>query len=240
MSGISVSSGELTPQQPMNTSVGKSKVLLNDFNRRADVYAPPAADCADISRDNIAPIGGGTIRMRRVCAGISEPLDIVIGCDDLSGGVVFKTNANKQMVDSQCPGASRQYVTDVSVDIKIPMYLDRLLLKTDLLEALMQSGPVAQTTMGDRGYTAWGITSQVLNKSMPRFYVEFTPIETASDSLTGVLFFPFAELMMFENDMTFDKKSNRVIDVNLRATLPVKLTTGTPSVVYGIWQANNG
>lgn len=213
---------------------------LNSFEARASQFSIPPELCAELGRETIAPVGAGTVRMRRVCgSGSVENAEIVISCDDLSDAISFSMSPEKTEIPSACPGKKRSIVSDYTVTITLNLYLDRLLANPNLLGAVHQvSQAFATVDQGGQSYSAFGVGLQNLNQNLARFYVEFTPIEAADGNLAGTLFFPYAELSLLEGDLSFSKSDTRTVSLMLEASIPPVSAPGLPQLVYGIWTRN--
>jgi hypothetical protein len=221
-----------------------TKVKAASFAERAALYALTDAQCAEIQRENIAPRGSGSIRLFPICskgAGGGEDLSINISCEDLSGAISIDPQMDKTTIDSQCAGSKRTKIDGYTVNIKVPLYLDKLLGNPALLKAMYQSDPVATAT-GANGtiYDAYGIGAEIYDGTLPRFYVEITPSETSEESMSGILFFPYAEMDPMAGSLSFGRTDNRTVELMLTATMPPAAAAGaTKRVVSGIWRARS-
>jgi hypothetical protein len=222
---------------PTSSKSNNTKYSMQDFEKRSKYYALSDSECTEINREQIAPMGSGVIAMRPVCPKPGEEnLIITLGCDDMEGEVKIKYDSKLEEIESQCPGSSRQHFSNFMVEIDVSLYLDRYMQKPDLMKAMNYSEKIDETTINGKTFEAYGVTEKSIGRTLSRWYVELTPIETADDSLSGILFFPYAELKPFSGDVSYGKSGKRLITVSLKATMPRSSSNGKPKTVYGTWR----
>jgi hypothetical protein len=228
-----------TSSSPKKASGASSanNIGADSFEQRAGLFGLSAKQCEDLNKDQIAPKGSAYVKMRPVCANADgESIDLMVGCDDLSGEISVSPNLTKDTIDSQCEGKMRSRYSGMSVEVKIPVYLDRLMNNPDLLAAIHYGSAIAETTANSKTYEAFGIGKELFRAQLPRYYVEIVPQE--SDGVGGILFYPYCELGMAEIGPSFGKGSNRTATITLTASMPEYDLSegGMPPVISGLWR----
>jgi hypothetical protein len=214
-----------------------ANVNAQDFEARAGMFALSAKQCEDLNKEQIAAKGSAFVRLRPVCADADgEMLELTVGCDDLSGEISVSPSFEEDTIESQCEGKMRKRYNGMTVEITIPIYLDRLMNNPGLLKAIHYGNAIAETNVGGKTYEAYGLGKELFRRELPRFYVEIVPQE--SDGVGGILFFPYASLGAAEIAPSFGKTAVRTANIKLTATMPEydESDGGMPPVISGIWR----
>jgi hypothetical protein len=210
--------GTTTTTSSSSKSSSKGGVNMSTFENRYSIFKPTAEECKILASD-ISPIGVATIRLKPLCDWQSDGYaEINITCDLLAGAIAITRNKQSKDIPSQCPGGGRTVITDYTADIKFDVYFDSA-MKNQAIAAILYPTKLGNVTANGTNYAARGIGTEVLNRVLPRYFVEIVPYEN-NGTPPGILIYPSCELDFIDGGTSFEKGNERKVSIMIKARMP--------------------